>query len=69
MLFYAIQAKIYISKFVWTPKPIAYAVCPLLPVLLLATAAMLNLNNWVSVYLKVEEVVSYVDDKIKFDKK
>jgi hypothetical protein len=45
-----------------------FAVCPLLPVLLLATAAMLNLNNWVVVYLKVEEVVSQVDDQIEFDK-
>ena len=68
MLFYAIQARIYHSYFDWEPKPVVFALCPLLPVLLLATAAILNLNNWVLLYMKVEEVVSHVDDQINFDK-
>lgn len=29
---------------------------------------MLNLNNWIALYLKVEEVVSHVDDQMKFNK-
>ena len=56
--FFGIQARIYHTDFVWTPSKLAYTVVPLMPVLLLGTAAMLNLNNWILVYLKVEEVSS-----------
>jgi hypothetical protein len=62
--FFSMNARIYheLPAEAQTPD-FLYAAVPVLPVTLLSTAVVLNLNNWVFYYIKIGEMASHVDHK------
>lgn len=65
-LSYSINAKIYGSDTRIVLPMAMYSIIPMLPVLFLTLAALLNLYNWAFYFFKIGQMASMVDSRAAY---